>query len=235
MNKQEQRPFKVGDKVRMITRTGSNWFHYPPEDSTIPQVGSEYIVREVAVSSRAIPYLSFLGYDYGDFSCCFELVAPAPEAPSELEASANNEASELEQLVRKANDALAGIRSLQSREGLECKEVDDGENSWQPIYALHKWEFRVKPAPALPEPFDLPISHYTVQMLVSPAGISVYVGCQEFEIGLLKASLHALCKGKVRSVGPYSLEASRDGVHRGGYYISWADAEQLLAALEKIK
>lgn len=142
--------------------------------------------------------------------------------------------SDLEALVRKANEGQEAERILRAkhRENVDVRNfyLSGMAGGWNPLQAAAVYEFRVKPAPELFKSFKLQDSNHKV--VIDRGGAAV--GCVLFDdVSVLRAVLKGFLDGATTS--SLDLTPSRQGLrHRQGE-MTWADAEQLLAVLETIK
>lgn len=141
--------------------------------------------------------------------------------------------SELEQLVKKANEGNEARVILFNKYDNEIeidKEVYRGEPA-----ALNKALISIDNLRIKPKPFFKP---FTVgsSWLVKLEGRNVSVGCKNFTDSVLMTALDDMCKNSKceQTVHGYKLSAKRTGIILDGQFeISWADAERIVAALEK--
>lgn len=224
-------PFKKGDKVRLVTRTGSNYCSTPEGKGAFEflRLNEVYTVKRDA--DDCMDYLSFEeGPSYGEWHCCFALETPVealpqgaleqdpyPMAPKE-----NKEMSELEVLVAKAQDALS---ALERAEGVQVL-LTNATHFESPIRPR---DIRIVLKPTLPAPFKLPDSGYKVQIEKD----SVHVGCQKFDLYYLRENLKAALADKTTHE---DFEARKSSLlYKRNNGIRWADAEELLRVLETVK
>lgn len=130
--------------------------------------------------------------------------------------------SELERLVRVANEGDAAIKVLK-----EKYPNDVIDNEGDPITRYGStFTFSIKPKPAF-EPFTVG-SGWTVKL----EGETLHIGCKTYVANLFKSDLNF-----VNSTGTgrnYDLRATRVDVRdKEGHSITWSDADRILAALKK--
>lgn len=160
-------------------------------------------------------------------------------APWEEEEEMPTKESELGELVRKANEGLAALVKIENDFTEKCELTKSpGSTDFFTVGSACIYQagdvIRIKKAPAF-EPFKLKDSGHKVTVAESAIS-AVFVGCQSFDLVWLRTGLRGLCKdGVTQSDGTNPLVATRTGVRRLGSEITWADADQLLAALEKVK
>lgn len=204
------RKFKLGDSIRCIDVQSNSRYLTKGKIYTVLSYDSDLdtvcVIADDNTSHNFFPYR-------------FELV----------------EQDALDVLIARANDGMRAIEQLVKYHDHEL-ETDHKDftkvSSWfEPIQPT----FRRK-APPLPAPFTLKDSLHSVQCIDAS---TVKVGCQTFRFDQLRQGLFLLiredCSEYSSIEGPYNLSASKRGVSYGGNSITWADAEQLLAALEQVK
>lgn len=154
--------------------------------------------------------------------------------------------TELERLVRVANEGLAAAHTLWLDHSDQLEEREGA--GWHRMAgwgSIFNTQFRIKPKHRpLPEPIYVgPLSGGHEFGVRSNAGWkvelsedrkTVNVGCQEFTAVWLRIGLSGLCKqGVTHSDGTVPLVATREGVQYSGHVLSWRDADRLLAYLEE--
>jgi hypothetical protein len=189
--------FKVGDKVRVIQK-GHRQFG---------QVAS--IVKD-------------------DKSNCYQYSLDVPNSDvfgdRELELVTSDE-SELERLVRVANEGLDAMATL--------KYDYSNKVQWHTgtMYDPHLFPSRIqiKSKPKF-EPFVVG-SGWTVKL----EGETLHVGCQQFDSKRARGMLSFLLNnGKSWSYGNTDYHSCRKGISNGrGDILEWSDADKILAALQQ--
>jgi hypothetical protein len=169
------------------------------------------------------------------------------------DAPAAKEESELERLVRVANEGTTAVAELKAKHPFDV-QVSAGDDYWIGVgVSGPRIRYRVKPRPAF-EPFYVNNGQWKVSLSddghsqnaqptvrgvaeQSVAGKTLSVGCQTFPASQVLAAHRAL-KGATtyRGVGGFDLYAYRDGVgrtDRTGPELTWTDFDRIGAALEK--
>lgn len=199
--------FKAGDRVQVVDPTHSLGVHDIRR-------GEIHTISEVTCTG-AIHLIGKDDTNYGDWR--FKLA----------------EESELERLVRVANEGWAAIDELAEK---YFGEYESGGNAynWEVRSKGQKgWRYRVKQKPKF-EPFTVG-SGWTVKL----EGETLYIGCKSFPAKELKDALIEMGRNGRRgypiSGSSFKYFCTRQGVSRGEYgeLVSWADADKILAALEK--
>lgn len=213
--------FKVGDRVRKVRGIYSE---KKPIGVVEGHQGGQVRVR------LDNPSLIMGGYST-DMEELYELVeAPAPEE------------SELERLVRVANEGVDAEVTLRTK---YRDQIEDAERVYQgPSVSrtggqVSIYKLRIKPKPAF-EPFYVgpgsELSPPAGGWLVKLEGETLHIGCKRLKAKDAKEALRFLCKGngaeEYKTAG-FSVAATRTGVCSLDGEISWADADKILAALEK--
>lgn len=136
---------------------------------------------------------------------------------------------DLDALIEQANALFPKLHAR--RDEIECQH---GNYGWDFCDQLFNYELRRKPAPFLPAPFTLKDSGHIVSFATSLN--VVHVGCLSFDLDELTKALKAFDEPNRFAYTRIniSLFATKQGpMIDSEKRISWADAEQLLAALEK--
>lgn len=204
--------FKPGDKVRCV-KEGNGVYQ-----------GMVYEVEAFDLSAASVR-LRNIGWRYDDR---FELVE---------EKSAKGD--DLNTLIQRANDGMRAITALYNADPTVVAIHDDGDTRGVTVgyysYSNFK-EFRRKAPAPLPAPFTLKDSGHRVEFDFYDTSNNVKVGCQTFAVVELRDSLVALIRNNLpTSLGRPHLSATKNGIQHNGNVVTWADAEQLLAALERVK
>jgi hypothetical protein len=226
MSKKKETKFKVGDRVKCID-PGSYLYGYVGtiekiSDNKVPKYRVEFRDYNLPVTFSELNLELFRG---------------------ESEQKANE--SELERLVRVANEGRIALNELKAKYR-NAVVFDDGV----PLdgFKLSERNLVVKPKPTF-EPFYVgpeykkcsDLSH-TDSCLGDSAwkvelkGDVLHVGCREFNAYYAKRALQSLLKDEDTSYTTSGIEvmATRSGIGlRGEGKISWADADRILEALEK--
>jgi hypothetical protein len=190
---------------------------------------------------------------YPELTIVAEWTEDAPESLDTARREAAEEETELERLVRVANEGYAARDEVYRRYGQQYVTYINGDGPEHFISGtLRFWEgsrFAVKPRPAF-EPFyvgppalgssapDMRVEG-AWRVSLSDDGKTLSVGCQTFDAKLVLPALKALTTGQYGSfsVGSVVLHAHRNGIGRDsartGGELSWSDADRILAALEK--
>lgn len=197
--------FQVGDKVRCIATGENEWI----------RVGDEYTVE---ISKENSIYIQAKKTPRG-----FSRLTSYPSSLFELVERASDD---LDALIEQANALFPKLHAR--RDEIEIKL--SVECDWETVVAyFDEVKLRRRKAPpALPAPFTLKDSGYQVSFLGS---MSVAIGCQTFHTDVIQPALTNLLKENMAM--SYEFYASKKGVRHAAGQITWADAEQLLAALEK--
>jgi hypothetical protein len=207
--------FKVGDKVRCVDAdSGGNHL----------KLGGVYIIERSYMCGANGPVVDLIELrEPGFMARRFELVEPATSG------------EDLDTLIKQANAGMRAIEKLRSPLYKNQVTVEDSvAGSFDTVTAFFEDTQPVfRKAPPLPAPFTLKDSGHRVEFL--NRGF-VNVGCQTLSIDGLTNGLIYL----VRESGHHysstalniDLRASKKGVGHPAGEITWADAEQLLAALE---
>lgn len=214
--------FKPGDKVRCIDPS-----------NTVPALehAKVYTVRKLKGKS-SIYLQEFFGNEYGWFTADrFELVEEKGVGPEK--------GDYLDTLIQRANDGMRAITALYNADPTVVAIHDDGDTRGVTVgyysYSNFK-EFRRKAPAPLPAPFTLKDSGHRVEFDFYDTSNNVKVGCQTFAVVELRDSLVALIRNNLpTSLGRPHLSATKNGIQHNGNVVTWADAEQLLAALERVK
>jgi len=199
--------FKVGDKVRTLQG---------PERTVIDGEKNCFGDKrsEAGFSSHAVLLDDLLWYEQNDLTLA--------------ESERNSTESELQRLVRVANDALASIRSLPSLEGIEIK-YDGKSDSWRALDIKFDLCFSLrKNQPPAFESFSLPDSGHKVFL----DGGMLRVGCVSFVPESLQAALVSFQHGAGGE--RCGLLPTRNGLRHANGEMTWADADLLLSKLEKL-
>lgn len=182
--------FKVGDKVRSLTTGGYG--------TSCVAVGDLGIVTTVNVNGCDVKFPNF----------SYELFM----YPGEIEPAGE---SELERLVRIANEGIDAAKLLDSKYSKQIDSYFEGK----------ELKYRVKRTPA---PITLSTG-WRVELRDSV----VMVGCQEFRTKELYDTLYNLCRGvSADTLGSEVVEATRKGIEWCDEMLPWDDADRLLAYLE---
>lgn len=196
--------FKVGDRVKCVRESYNN---FPGN------LGDIFTIKEVRPNGSLI----FIGQDelYSCDPIRFELV----DFPQ----------SELEELVKKANERSADLRALVKKysDQLERRACDiDGVlmlENWTNDMPVQFTVWRIKPKKQWT---PITLNGWTVTV----DGDSVKVGCKEFDRKTLTTALVATVKNNSNNYCDFF--SSRTGVRFMGHVLPWSDAETLLKALE---
>lgn len=133
-------------------------------------------------------------------------------------------ADNLDELIEQANALFPKLHARRDEIEIKLKTSVVGGSASLFAYEI----FRA--ALSLPAPFTLKDSGYEVSF---PNANEVKVGCQVFNKNILQSDLANLVTVGLPSCGDFY--ATRGGVKYKVHFVTWADAEQLLEALEKIK
>lgn len=198
--------FKVGDKVRVLNADESN-------DEKSRYIKGE-IVIVISVGTGWLTTRNSRGGENGWSHDNFELVEETT--------------SELEQLIKKANDGFGAARSIRDLYPSNVEVLfDDGRiyyhNDWHKVARLPEWTIR-------PRTKFIP---FTVGngWKVNLVGEVVGVGCQTFFANILLSYLKDLTQNSFGGMEGFS--ACRLGVSYKGNLISWDDADKIVAELQK--
>ncbi len=201
--------FKVGDKVKCISLGLNN--------ECFGVIGNIYTVLNPELENRDMMIRE----------------ANMSVSPDRFELVEEN-MTELEELVKKANEGYLAVNKIliNYRNSVEYNDKNSKEYReviWTAVYT----QLRIKPKPKF-EPFTVG-QGWRVEL--NPTG-GVNVGCQNFEVRILKDALYTVCKqnhtSSLHDLNGGKLEAGRTGVHFKGHKITWEEAEKLLTALEKV-
>jgi hypothetical protein len=200
--------FKEGDRVRYIVEGDNILF------------GEEGVVEMVR---------------YYEGSTSLTVRFPSKDRPwglgaEEVELVAAAE-SELERLVRVANEGTVASKEIDAKYANQVEEIT--EETDKSVFI----SYRIKP---IFEPFNvgpgvsgkLGESKWRVKL----EGDRLHIGCRNFPVSWLKNALTALCRNPNTNsctIGTHTIVASRGGVSSVGETISWEAADKILAALEK--
>lgn len=141
--------------------------------------------------------------------------------------------SELESLIEKANEYAKIIDVLRVNyfDEIEFRSVHG--STWRQLATRtpKNFEYRIKPKVKF-EPFT--VGSWTVDY--NPHEKEIRIGCQQFNAYDLKSSLNSLCKYNYTRViiADEDMVATRKGVSWKGHNLTWAEAERILEALEKV-
>lgn len=219
--------FKVGDKIRFLGKAAGGY------------------ETSFWIPGKVYTFKKYLRYDGNDFdSICvteggsnhvgaFELAFPPTE-------------SELERLVRVANEGIKAISELRDRSGeVEIASAHHGKvYAWSSVsfgFLDGHFQLRIKPKQRpLPEPIYVgrdcndggPLPGWKVEL--SADRKTVKVGCQSFDVDVAQNALSSLVRSNhcVYALIDHNLCATKQGVKYGSNSITWADADRLLAWLE---
>lgn len=168
--------------------------------------------------------------------------------------------TELERLIRRANSRAQETKKLLDKYQDKIEVSSESAPEWLHPGWLHRdlVKFRIKPLPhniglgpeCIPkaptfEPFYIGQSsacsedtYYTPRWLVtlSDDGKTVTIGCQSFQLIVLKYALQTLMEhGGETYLGDFHLKATRDGIFTQTHvFFRWADVEKIMAALRKV-
>lgn len=170
------------------------------------------IYEVLSISPEHIGIVSDNGSKHDFFSSRFELV---------------ERADDLDELIEQANALFPKLHARRAE--IEIKNSYDFD--WCDLFVVFNGAQLRRKAPALPAPFTLKNSGHkvTFQFRLNKQP-DVSVGCQTFCIDEIKPALTNLLKNGMSM--SYEFYATREGVAHTAGKITWADAEQLLAALE---
>ncbi len=179
-----------------------------------PYTGTVTIVTETGISGLLDAGQTLKG-TFGDSSDSFELIISNPQY-------------ELEQLVETANKGDAAHKTLKAKYRGRF-EVRYGLK-WEQPSPDSEYSEEVRIIPEKPKFEEYTLGMWTVKMVDN----MLHIGCKKYKT---KEMLLAL-SGLVHSVssgytGEFRLDALRDGVVSEGRIITWVQAEELLAKLEK--
>lgn len=206
--------FKVGDKVRRFRGFGSDF-----------QKDKTYTVTAVKEKSYAttIDLLEKPEKDYW-WASEFELVESSenPYLPEEYKNRVVE--SELERLVRVANEGLVALTQIGRKYSRETNSLGLSylaDYNTSPVF--------IKPKPKF-EPLTVG-SNWRVEL----KGDVLHIGCKDFDARNFKNTLNDFCKAdaKNRLVQGINAYAGRNNLMWSGYEITWSDADRILEALEK--
>jgi hypothetical protein len=213
---------KVGDRVRCVL----GWEDPRPiaRDMTIKE-GAVYTLGKTNTYGHF--YLVEKGNDFSYDKEKFELV---------------DEESELERLVRKANEGMEAGKQLHARYSDQLEErvvnLESGiPKYWQPYdrTANEAYEYRVKPRPTF-TPFTVGLG-WKVEL--KDNNTRLQIGCRDYAAHDFMKGLRSLVRGgnaTASAIPGYAsgidLHATRLGVLENGQSISWDEAEKILKALE---
>jgi hypothetical protein len=160
------------------------------------------------------------------------------------EQDANVAESELERLVRVANEGTRAKRELRAKyKGQwENTTVQHGQmlldaDHWTDKDKYVDEVFRIKPRPAF-EPFGVgpadSTGYQNWRVSLSDDGKELSVGCQKFDAQWAHQLLIDFCKRdcNMSQKGGREIYAGRKGISINGSTLSWPDADRILAALE---
>lgn len=217
--------FKVGDKVRALRDYGVSGLWY--------KRGRIMKVRYV----RSVEVYEFEEHPGGEFTTENDYcLMPDGSFGFELVKEESKE-SELERLVRIANEGEAAIDQIMDK---HSHEVESGTLGTMQLITSRlrgptNWRFRIKPKAPSFEPYTT-----SNGLKVSLEGSALDVGCSRFyapgAIGALRALLDgsACVSAPLTEYGDRVLYSYRQGIGgSAGYQLPWADADELLRRLEK--
>lgn len=141
--------------------------------------------------------------------------------------------SELEELVKKANEGLEACKIINTRYKNQVQErnvdlLSKKEHPWQDFdddgYFV---EYRVKPKKFTP---------FTVgkgwKVELKPGSTDLTIGCRSYYVGDVKKAFTKLCRESGSNHGLF--HARRDGITENGEKLTWEEAEKILKALEEV-
>ncbi len=209
---------RVGDRVRYINPRSSN---YGSDYKKWFRLGDVYTVR-AGVVGNYIGYFEESG-GMGEYGSCFELLS--------------SDESEIESLVRKANEGLEAIEKLLERENEVELYSEKNERVLKNIFPsgyCKEYEharYRVPPKKTF-TPFTVG-KGWTVRL--SEDRKTLEIGCRKYDAGYVRREFKALCTTETHgsSFHDVRLLASRKGISDRGESITWEEAEKILKALEE--
>lgn len=166
-----------------------------------------------------------------------------------VDAARRDSETELQRLVRVANEGAAAMQRLGGNDAVECRRPG---RYWGPystcpgVIDSRELEFRLRPRPAF-EPFyvgrctrshphDEPCGSWKV--CLSDDGKTLSVGCKQFDARDLADGIRQLqlFGGMYALTAGGTIRVMRDGLRleaAQNHALSWPDADRILAALEK--
>ena len=211
--------FNVGDKVKAVKQAGN--------DQHQIEVGEEFIVKKLSnpYSSDTITNLQVEGDKNESAWYSAELFFLVKESESELE-----------ELVRKANEGYKAAFEIRRnfKNKVEFKPINSGDfGALSDGSVAIPAEFRIKPLPKF-ESFTVG-NNWEVKF--SEVDAYILIGCKAFNAGELWYALENLTKNSTtqNTVSGNILSAIRGGiVCNGKESISWSEAEKIRDALDKV-
>lgn len=223
---------RVGDRVRRVS-----------SENVGVKPGTEFTVVRIAVGGWPVGDRDSdnrAGKGLGHHPGSIELISSTAKEESELSSAQcscinnnmNPPETELERLVRKANEGREAERTLYKNFSKQYEVRSDNSmqmwNGFDKIVIVNT-EFRVKPRPAF-TPFTVG-NGWTVEL----KGDRLTIGCREYDAKIIRREFDQMCrKDFVNSYSGSSLKlaASRKGISSEGQSITWDEAERILKALE---
>lgn len=201
--------FKVGDNVRL----------------------SRLMLGDLALGLAVGDVGVISGTAIHSYYCDFASAKNVNVIDAQIEANTPKEDAEgeLQRLVRLANEGLNALKELQ---GKPIKLISQGR-PYLMDYNLTPVE--IKPPRPTFEPFTVGgmCDAHPLGWLVELKGDTLHVGCKYFRAKELREDLAALKKDNLDHALFHVLAPSRNGVYQDEHFITWADADRILDALEK--
>ncbi len=201
--------FKVGDKVTILDVDGSS--------CRSECVGKTATVKEWSCGDY--PYVDCGTHKKSCFrSDQIKLVDSSPKPQSDLE-----------QLAETANKGYAAVDTLveKYRDRLEYMNVSSDWLPYSEVNIITGRQLRVIQKPKFEE---YTLGTWTVKMVDN----MLHIGCKKYKTKEMMLALSGLVKDTSSGyTGNFRINAMRNGVVSDGYAITWAQAEELLAKLEK--
>lgn len=204
--------FKVGDFCKVIKKS-----KYCTEDV----VGRAYEVIEV-LKNKVILY-THPDVEKSKNYCRFGF--------DEIELVKENKMSELEELVKKANEGFNAAKRIREEFPGKTELSMAGGNYYKYTGEYPGYHIRIIKEQTF-EPFYI----NNTQWKVWKDELGIHVGCQLFNSEALKKALTDLCtqNGTIIICGGEPLRSTRNYIeYSDDHKITWSDAEKILAALEK--
>jgi hypothetical protein len=199
--------FKKGDKVRCI-ESGGGFFGIKDEI---------YIVSDINGTNGNGLYFHAQNNEQANSPSRFELV--------------DESTSDLDSLITKVNEGYDALRSLYDNHKGEFTRFNGaGVNLSLCKDIGHNWKVTKIEKPKF-ESFIVG-NNWKVEL----DGEFLKIGCQSFNDRVLRSALQGVCEGGNNGVSTSNIQlaANRTGIRHSAGFITWEDADKILAALKKV-
>lgn len=166
----------------------------------------------------------------------WDLVSIWDENSSTVQACAPTTESELDRLVRIANEGADAHHQLFKKYPREYEVARESSSGALQLWAqdfLYAIRARVKPSPPKPQFQSVQTQHG--EATLSDDGKTLKIGCQTWDASMLQQALRHLCNGGQtfdRPAPHNTFSATRAGIHSFHGSVTWDEADRLLAALD---